>query len=121
MERRCDENNASLVREPGEPLLGQPFKGLGKRREVRSVLWVEEPTLNKDVFHLPARLQVCKGRSDPFTHLPNDCLRWLLLPRPLPGEKLVPNRPKCIDVAGPGEMQVFRLLLVNLELADHLR
>ena len=37
MERRCDENNASLVREPGEPLLGQPFKGLGKRREVRSV------------------------------------------------------------------------------------
>ena len=127
MERRCDENNASLVREPGESLLGQPFKGLGKRREVRSVpgqlpmlkmikyddddhadalntddqlrwpccqrdgellwvksqhssspfkhcgdhwhylhhrhyekkdklLWVEEPTLNKDVFHLPARL-----------------------------------------------------------------
>ena len=37
MERRCDENIASLVREPGEPLLGQPFQGLGKRREVRSV------------------------------------------------------------------------------------
>ena len=113
MERRCDENNASLVREPGEPLLGQPFKGLGKRREVRSVpgqltmmskitmmrrwrtlnwkaniiiiiiiiifiimiviiiitinvyelLWVEEPTLNKDVFHLPARLCNQKWRK----------------------------------------------------------
>ena len=31
------KGDASLVREPGEPLLGQPFKGLGKRREVRSV------------------------------------------------------------------------------------
>ena len=37
MEMQYSENNASLVWEPGEPLLGQPFQGLGKRREVRSV------------------------------------------------------------------------------------